>query len=76
MDSEQIYKSLVNWLIIQRNLSGFTQKDLSIALIKPQSFVSKFENFDRKLTVSEFLIICKVLHCDPTQEIRKILDAE
>jgi hypothetical protein len=76
MDSDQVYKSLISWLVIQRNLSGMTQIDLSIALKKPQSFVSKFENFDRKLTVSEFVIICKSLHCDPTQEIRKMLDAE
>lgn len=76
MDSDQVYKSLVSWLVIQRNLSGMTQIDLSIALKKPQSFVSKFENFDRKLIVSEFIIICKLLHCDPTQEIRKILNAD
>ncbi len=76
MDSEQVYKSLISWLVIQRNLSGMTQIDLSNALKKPQSFVSKFENFDRKLTISEFIIICKLLNCDPTQEIRKILDAD
>lgn len=76
MDSEQVYKSLISWLVIQRNLSGMTQIDLSNALKKPQSFVSKFENFDRKLTISEFIIICKLLNCDPTNEIRKILDAD
>lgn len=76
MESEQIYKALIHWLIIQRNLSGLTQTELSQALEKPQSFVSKYENFDRKLLISEFIIICKILKCDPSSEIRKYINAE
>ena len=74
MDEERIYNLLIHWLVIQRNLAGMTQTELSNRLEKTQSFVSKYENFDRKLLISEFIAICKVLKCDPTAEIRRILN--
>lgn len=74
MKEERIYNLLIHWLVVQRNMSGMTQTELSIHLGKTQSFVSKYENFDRKLLISEFISICKVLNCDPTSEIRRILE--
>jgi transcriptional regulator with XRE-family HTH domain len=69
-----IQKKLIDWLILQRNLNGLTQVRLSILLKKNQSFVSKYENCERKLDVVEFLQICNVLNCNPLHEIQGVLD--
>ena len=41
-----------------------TQTMLATKLHKPQSFVSKFENAERRLDVLEFLRICRLLGVD------------
>ena len=38
---------------------------LAAALERPQSFVSKFENGDRRIDMVEFLQICRALDADP-----------
>ena len=65
---------LINWLILQRNLKGLTQLQLSNLLKKNQSFVSKYENQGQKLGIIEFLEICNALSADPTKEIKGILN--
>lgn len=69
-------KKIVKWLIAQRNLVGITQKQLSDILKTTQSFISKYETFQKKLNLCEFLTICKVLKCDPTEVIRGELKNE
>ena len=44
-----------------RNEAGLTQVELSNALGKPQSYVSKYEIGERKLDYVEIHDICKVL---------------
>lgn len=55
-----------------REEAGVTQISLSDQLGKPQSFVSKYENGERRLDVIEFLTICKELEADPHALIDKI----
>jgi len=73
-DLDTINRKIINWLIVQRNLSGKTQLELSLLLGKPQSYVSKYETFERKLSVNEFLYICRVLSCNPINIIQEILN--
>ena len=61
ISSSNTEKILVEWLIAQRHISGFTQMELSKKLNKPQSYVSKYENFNRKLCFSEILKVCSEL---------------
>ncbi|MDR2535951.1 MAG: helix-turn-helix domain-containing protein [Treponema sp.] len=70
-----IHKKLIGWLIRQRNLRGLNQVQLSVLLNKNQSFVSKYENCERKIDIVEFLQICSVLDCNPLQELQGLLDA-
>lgn len=42
-----------------RNRAGLTQKSLSDKLGKPQSYVSKYENGERKLDYVEIYNICR-----------------
>ena len=65
---------LIDWLILQRNLKGLTQLQLSDILKKNQSFVSKYENQSQKLGIIEFLEICNALSADPTIIIKGILN--
>ena len=41
--------------------AGITQSDLARQLEKPQSFVSKFETLERRLTFEEVETICATL---------------
>jgi hypothetical protein len=47
------YRALIQLLVRIRRESGITQTSLATALSKPQSFVAKVENLDRRLDVIE-----------------------
>jgi len=70
MDYQDIQKKLVDWLVLHRNLKGLTQFQLSKLLGKNQSYVSKYENCERNLIITEFLEICVVLDCNPIAELK------
>lgn len=46
---------------LRKERAGLTQVELSEALGKPQSYVSKYENGERKLDYIEVLKICEIL---------------
>lgn len=47
------YRELIEKLIRLREEKGIKQTDLSLHLGKPQSYVAKVENFDRRLDIVE-----------------------
>lgn len=51
-------------LIEGRRAAGLRQIDLSERLEKPQSFVSKFENGERRIDVVELLVIANAIGLD------------
>lgn len=59
------YAALLSDLITARKAAGMHQATLAGLLRRPQSFVSKFENGERRLDVVEFLLVCRVLAVDP-----------
>ena len=48
-----------------RRSAGLTQVALAAKLGRPQSFVSKFEQGERRLDVIEFLDVARALKIDP-----------
>nr|WP_279291133.1 helix-turn-helix transcriptional regulator [Pseudomonas sp. S25] len=54
-------------LLEARIEAGLTQKELATKLGRPQSFVSKTENAERRLDVIEFMDLCQGLDADPHQ---------
>lgn len=66
------YKNLLIKLVSARKAAGFTQTDLSKMLERPQSFVSKVENGERRLDVIEFLEITQFLGVDASDIINNI----
>jgi transcriptional regulator with XRE-family HTH domain len=65
---------LLEWLASKRMLKGATQKQISEALNKPQSFVSKYENGERRLDVIEVIEICNILNADPRELINTLIN--
>jgi transcriptional regulator with XRE-family HTH domain len=66
------YERFRKILIESRKASGLTQADLSAKLLRPQSYVSKYERGERRLDVIEFLQIVNALGKDPHDIIRRI----
>lgn len=52
---------LQSLLVEARKAKGLTQAELATALGKPQSFVAKYENGERRIDVIEFVDITAVL---------------
>lgn len=55
------YQQLLGRLKAARADGGITQAELARQLGKPQSFVSKYENGERRLDVAEFIEIASAL---------------
>lgn len=59
------YAEFLRLIIQARKNSGMTQQALAQAIGRPQSFVSKYENRERRLDVVEFLMLANALHFEP-----------
>ena len=67
------YKKIVNWLISERLMRNITQEQLAQKLNRPQSFVSKYENCERRLDIIEFIEICKALNANPQDLVESLI---
>lgn len=66
------YRAFIDFLIAHRKSIGMTQQSLANSIGKPQSFVAKFENRERRLDVVEFVTICRCLSIDPCTVIKTV----
>ena len=66
------YKLFLNLLVQERKDRGITQVLLAKRLNKPQSYVSKYENGERRLDVVEFLDIAACLELDAAAFIQRL----
>lgn len=66
------YSALIVALIEARRGAGLRQVDLAQRLGKPQSFVSKVKNGERRLDVVEFLVIARAIGIGVADVIAKI----
>ena len=70
------YETLYQVLIDARQTSGLTQAEVASKLSRPQSFVSKYEQGERRLDVIEFVAVCHALDVDPLSILKTILGRE
>lgn len=70
----QEYQLVISTLRNSRLEQGLTQTTLAKALGKPQSFIAKVENGERRLDVVEFIHLAKLLSIDPATVIKKVMD--
>ncbi|MGO4742840.1 helix-turn-helix domain-containing protein [Serratia quinivorans] len=66
------YQLVIKTLRDARIEKGITQTKLAEALGRPQSFIAKVENGERKLDVVEFAVIARLLGVDAGAVIERI----
>lgn len=67
------YQLVIKVLRAARHDKGYTQMQLAEALGRPQSFVAKIENGERRLDIIEFAHIAHILSLDPAEVVKMIL---
>ena len=67
------YRLFLESLIKARKNAGVTQEQLAKRLNRPQSFVSKCENGERRVDIVELLEILQSIGVEPIHFIRKIV---
>jgi len=61
------YARLIDLLVAVRKTAGVRQQALAKKLGRPQSFVAKYENGERRLDIIEFMAIAHALGADPVK---------
>jgi transcriptional regulator with XRE-family HTH domain len=61
-------------LAAARQRAGITQRDLAALLGKPQSFVSAYENGQRRVDLLEFLAVVETLKADPLAVLAQVIE--
>jgi len=69
------HEALIGRLVEARKAAELTQQALADRLGKPQSFVAKYENGERRLDVVEFVEITEALNVDPMTIIKSLRKA-
>lgn len=75
MKRDQRYLLLRSALCKARKARELTQTDLADRLVRPQSFVSKYESGERRLDVIEFLEVCEALDVRPASLLREFVSS-
>lgn len=63
-------------LIQARHGAGLTQQTLAKRLSRPQSFVAKYENGERRIDIIEFATIARAMGADPLELFADFLSSE
>ncbi|WP_024550551.1 helix-turn-helix domain-containing protein [Siccibacter turicensis] len=66
------YQLVIKELKSARKARGITQAALADALARPQSFIAKIENGERRLDVVEFVHMARMLGIDAAGIIEKL----
>ncbi len=67
------YQMLLKLLIAVRKKAGITQQELAKKLGKNQSYISKYENSERRLDMIEVIAIMKAMDSNPVELMDNIL---
>ncbi|ECC1695025.1 XRE family transcriptional regulator [Salmonella enterica subsp. salamae] len=66
------YQMVLKALREARVAGHITQEELGKALGRPQSFIAKVENGERRLDIVEFVHLCRLVGIDPVSIINKL----
>jgi len=69
------YAVLLRALVDARKTAGITQAQLAGRLRKPQSFVSKIENGERRLDLVELVVVVRALGVDEEKFVSGVVKA-
>jgi len=73
--TSEAYEAAVRTLVSARTSQGISQRRLAEILRKPRSFVSKYENRERRLDIVEFIVIAKAIGIAPATLMTMVADA-
>jgi transcriptional regulator with XRE-family HTH domain len=68
------YRPLPPFLRNLREEAGLTQRQLGLALHKPQSWVYNCETGNRRVDVAEFIAWCRPCGVEPQKAFKRFLD--
>ena len=66
--------ALQGWLKNQRKSQNLTMQSLADRMARPNSFIAKVEQGERRLDVVEYIWYCIALNIDPRVGIEVVLD--
>ncbi|WP_312284286.1 helix-turn-helix domain-containing protein [Yokenella regensburgei] len=66
------YQMVIRALREARVANHLTQEEIGRAMGRPQSFVAKVENGERRLDIVEFIYLCRLVKIDPIDIIAKL----
>jgi len=67
------YQLIIRILREARIAQEITQEQLATAVGRPQSFIAKVENGERRIDVVEFVHLARLLGVDPAEVLSKIV---
>ena len=70
------HQRFLELLVRARRQAGLTQQAVAERLDRPQSFVAKYENGERRLDVLEFLAVAQALGADPNALLAGFISGE
>ncbi|CAA7625050.1 helix-turn-helix transcriptional regulator [Magnetospirillum sp. UT-4] len=71
---DPLYRALVDGLINARKARGLTQADVAARMGTDQSHISKFERYERRLDVVDFIRYCRAIEADAPDVLRHLID--
>ncbi|OYR07986.1 helix-turn-helix domain-containing protein [Brucella thiophenivorans] len=66
----ELYNTMIELLIAARKNAGITQVELGKRIGQRQTFISKFEQGERRLDIAEFIAVSRAIGADPIQIIK------
>jgi transcriptional regulator with XRE-family HTH domain len=69
------HQLLIDVLRAARKRAGLTQQTLADKLERPQSFVAKYENGERRLDVIEFVTLARIFCVAPEKLLQRYIKA-
>jgi len=73
LDTSECHAKIVDLLIAERERAGLKQGDLAKRLKLQQSFVSRLESGQRRVSVCEFFVFARAIGFDPHAALRRIM---
>ena len=72
------YRKVIGWLAAERRYQKISQSEANelLGLKATANFVSKVENFERRIDLNEYVDICLVLGLDPHEGLDLLIEGK
>lgn len=72
---DPLYQALISALVKGRKARGLTQIDVADRMGTDQSQISKFERYERRLDIVDFVRYCRAIDVDAPDFLREVVAA-